>query len=55
MTLRPLFCLFFEWPLKTGFTVVYRKQLISTQYAHIGVCVCVLIRAKYGNKKHVIL
>ena len=21
--LRPLFCLFFKWPLKTGFTVLY--------------------------------
>ena len=25
LSLRYLFCLFFEWPLKTGFTVVYLK------------------------------
>ena len=27
LALRPLFCLFFEWPLKTGFTIILKLFL----------------------------
>ena len=43
LSLRPLVCLFFEWPFKSGFTVLIIEDIVKTKescYEQIFIMIC---------------